>query len=71
MSDGVLGDDEEGCFSAAMRAIIVSVLPRPIGSAIMPPQSPGGSSSWEVCEMRLKKLEPVRVRLLASMCPSF
>lgn len=63
MSDGTLGDDGERCFSAAMRAIIVSVLPRPMGSAMIPPQNSGGSFSWDVCEMRLTKLESVRVRL--------
>ena len=55
MSDGVLARVEE-CFSAAMRAIIVKVLPRPMGSATIPPQNWGGSSLWEVCEMLLRKL---------------
>lgn len=55
MSDGVLAKQEE-CFSAAMRAIIVNVLPRPMGSATIPPRNWGGSSLWEVCEMVLTKL---------------
>jgi len=32
--------------SVAARAIMVRVLPRPMGSATMPPQNSGGSSTW-------------------------
>lgn len=34
--------------SAATRAIIVNVLPRPIGSATMPPRNSLGSFNWDV-----------------------
>lgn len=55
MSDGVLAKGED-CFSSAMSAIIVRVLPSPMGSATIPPQNCGGSSLWEVCEMLFTKL---------------
>jgi hypothetical protein len=42
--------------SEAMRAIMVRVLPRPMGSAMMPPQKSSGSSSWCLPDMRLTKL---------------
>jgi hypothetical protein len=32
--------------SVAIKAIILKVFPRPIGSAIIPPQNCGGSSGW-------------------------
>ncbi len=48
---------EESCFSAAIRAIIVRVLPKPIGSATMPPQNWGGCSVWHCWVTLLMKLE--------------
>lgn len=43
--------------SEATKAIIVKVLPRPVGSAKMPPQNWGGSSSWWLPDIRLTKLQ--------------
>lgn len=50
--------------SVAAKAIIVNVLPRPIGSAMMPPQNCGGSSSWWLPDIRLTKLHTGHVSLV-------
>lgn len=49
------------CRSVATRAIIVSVLPKPIGSAIIPPRNGGGSLDWWELDIKLMKLASVRV----------
>ena len=39
-----------------MSAIIVNVLPSPMGSAMIPPRNWGGSSAWYPPDMLLMKL---------------